>query len=268
MITPNGRYLGRKPDSPDPSDKRFSAEHPDVVAAPLPPHVDLRPKLPPVYNQGDLGACGPNSADGLMCFLYPQMAKVGFSRLQIYRDVRVIEDTVDDDSGVETRDLFKVLQITGAAPENLWPYNIAKFKDEPPPKVYAAAEKYTIASYSRIVADRSYLACLASGFPAVLGFFCPPELDSNEVARTGVLPIPQTTKTIDGHDTLIVGYDTNFKSNPDFKASGLAPEKVQDIALLIRNSWGHDWGKSGHFWMPLNYASNPSTGGDCWTGRR
>jgi C1A family cysteine protease len=38
--------------------------------------------------------------------------------------------------------------------------------------------------------------------------------------------------------------------------------------LLIRNSWGTAWADAGHFWMPIPYASNPSIGGDCWTGRR
>jgi C1A family cysteine protease len=66
---------------------------------------------------------------------------------------------------------------------------------------------------------------------------------------------------------LVVGYDLKFRSSAAFKRSGVDPTLVSDHALLVRNSWGADWGLQGHLWMPLSYAVNPSTGGDAWTGR-
>jgi len=266
IATPGGRYLGRKPDKPDPRDHRYGAVH--GLEPSLPPRVDLRPQLPPCFDQGALGSCGPNSGDGLMCFLYPELAHTGFSRLHIYYNVRLKEGTVDQDSGVETRDVLAVLMLSGAAPESDWPYDVARFKEVPPEAVNTAAEQYTLASFSRLVAEQEMLSCLAAGFPFLLGFECFASIDSEDLARTGVMPFPNASEAlVGGHDVLCVGYDLNFKSSDEFKRSGLDPSRVADQALLIRNSWGTSWGDAGHFWMPLPYASNPSTGGDAWTGR-
>jgi C1A family cysteine protease len=200
-------------------------------------------------------------------FFYPSVA--AFSRLQIYYGVRLIEGDVSQDDGVETRDVLRFLQITGAAPEPLWPFDIGRMFHQPPPDVYQAAEGYTVASYSRLETPDDYLNCLASGFPFVLGFNVFASLDSDPVAKTGVLPLPvPNERQIGGHDVLVVGYDTDFLNNPDFLKSGLNPSQVSSRALLVRNSWGTAWGtKAGHFWMPLEFAADPTNGGDAWTAR-
>jgi C1A family cysteine protease len=270
MITPAGHYLGRKPDSADPRDHRFMQIHGPSSPIALPPAVDLRAKLPPAFDQGNLGSCGANSGDGLMCFLFPEIAKTGFSRLKLYYDVRTIENTVAEDAGVETRDVLKVLADTGAAPETMWPYDVNLFATAPPADAQGAAAKYKLQSYSRLIADQEFLTCLAQGFPFLLGIECYSSIDSDALAKSGVMAMPdvKNEQIVGGHDVLVVGYDLNFKASADFKKSGVDPALVSDQALLIRNSWGADWGLKGHFWMPLPYASNPSTGGDAWTGRR
>src|SRR5271168_304313 len=105
-------------------------------AAPRPPSVDFRSKLPPCFDQGQEGSCGPNSASGFMCFFHPDVP--AFSRQQIYYGVRQIEGTGNQDAGVNTDDLFKVLQNTGAAPETLWPYTPSDFSTTPTAEVLAA----------------------------------------------------------------------------------------------------------------------------------
>lgn len=263
-VTPNGRGLGRKPDRADPRDRLYAAVH--KKPAEIPASVDLRSKLPPCFDQLQTSSCGPNSGSGLMCFLYPQVN--AFSRLQIYYGVRVMEGDINEDGGVETRDVLRVLQVTGAAPEALWPFDPKKMFTEPTARVYAAAEDYTVAVYSRLLSGDDYLACLAQGFPFLLGFTVFESLDSKQVEKTGVLPYPkEDERTIGGHDVLVVGYDTNFHENPDFLKSGVDPSQVSNCALLIRNSWGTNWGIKGHFWMPLDFATDPDLGGDAWTAR-
>lgn len=269
QVTPRGRFLGRIKDRPDPRDHFYAAAHRQESAITPPPRIDLRDKMPAVFDQGDLGSCELNAASGLMCHLYPAMRAIGFSRLQLYFDVRTLEGTVNEDSGCETRDVMRVLQLTGAAPENLWPYDVKKFKVAPPVEVQDIAEKSTIESFARLITPGDYLRCLAAGFPFMIGVELFDEFEGDDVAKHGVIAMPDMKKenTIGGHAMLAVGYDLNFKATEIFKASGLSADRVADQALLVRNSWGGDWGDKGYCWLPIPYVSNPSIGGDAWTGR-
>jgi hypothetical protein len=263
-MTPNGKGLGRKPDKEDARDKLYAAVHAAPVTIPV--SVDLRSKLPPCFDQGQTSSCGANAGSGLMCFFNPSIP--AFSRLQIYYGVRVVEGDVSQDDGVETRDVLAELQITGAAPEALWPFDLRQMFVQPTQNVYTAAEQYTVSSYSRLVSEDDYLNCLAAGFPFILGFTVFESLDSDSVAKTGVLPLPYSGENqLGGHDVLVVGYDTNFLNNPDFLKSGLNPSQVSSRALLIRNSWGSSWGLNGYFWMSLEFSADPTNGGDAWTAR-
>jgi hypothetical protein len=270
MITPNGRRLGRKPPTEDARDRKFV---PRIARAAglIPPFVDLTEGMPPAFDQGQLGSCGPNSGIGLMASFFPGF--VG-SRLQLYYNVRAAEGTIGEDAGVQTRDVLKALQRWGVGPEDDWPYDISRFTDPPAPAAIAAADRYRLGSYESLQDEDDILSCLAERRPFLLGFDVPIYFDGPEVATHGVLQLPgsATVEYLGGHDTLAMGYDLNFKSNPDFLASGIDPALVQDHALLVRNSWRLDWGlKSiprhfGHFWMPMKIPLS-DRGGDNWTGR-
>ncbi len=270
MITPNGRYLGRRPDATDYRDHQFSVVHRAAAARLLPPSVDLRHLLPPCFDQGHAGTCGLNMGSAMLCFLYPS-AEPAFSRLQMYYDVRQIEGTGSDDAGVETRNVFKTLQRTGAAPENLWPYDLNRLAEEPTHAVYAAAAKYKISSYSRLASMSDYLHCLADGRPFGMGIQIYESFDDAETDRTGIMRTPGTDEAcLGGHDVLVVGYVMNFRSSDLFKSSGLDPALVADEMLMVRNSWGTGWSRQyrGHFFMSLAYAAATATGNDAWTARK
>lgn len=261
------RRLVRKQDSLDLRDYLYLPMRRGLLAEVTPPQsVDLQAFLPPPFDQGSEGSCGPNAADGMMCFL--NKTSEGYSRQQIYYGVRVIENDVSQDDGVETRDLFKVLTTTGAAPESMWPYTPQNLFTAPPADVLAAAKKNVISTYARLSTQADFITCLSEGFPFILGFNVFESFMSDAFAKSGVMPIPASNEqNIGGHDVLAVGYDLEFCSSPTFKASGLTANSAYNTSLLIRNSWGSDWGIAGHFWMPMSYATSPSTGGDAWTAR-
>lgn len=93
------RRYGWIPDLPDHRDVRFwTARGPS--AAPLPPHVDLRPACPPVYDQGQLGSCTANAIGGAIQFerMRQKLPNWNPSRLFIYYNERAMEGTISSDS--------------------------------------------------------------------------------------------------------------------------------------------------------------------------
>lgn len=244
------RNYGWTPDLPDQRDLMFA---PRRVAQHLPPKVDLHAMCPPVYDQGQLGSCTANAiAAGLdyerkrqqLQFLNP-------SRLFIYYNERVIENSVATDSGAMLRDGMKTVASQGVCAETLWPYNINAFEIKPSPDCYTAALGHKALKYLRLSQDATTLkSCLAAGYPFVFGFTVYESFESDEVANTGKVPMPgRTEKALGGHAVLAVGYSD--ASN----------------RILARNSWGTNWGINGHFTIPYSYLANTDLAGDFWTIR-
>lgn len=243
--------LGWLPDLPDTRDFLYAA--PLKVLQKLPVSTDLRSKCPPVYDQGDLGSCTANALGGAFQFGQKKQKKKDFipSRLFIYYNERVIINTVNSDSGAQIRDGIKTLNKQGVCPETTWPYDISKFTQKPPAPAYKEALKNKITSYQRLTNSLNILkGCLGEGYPFVYGFTVYESFMTQEVANTGIMPIPSAAeKVAGGHAVMAVGYD-------DAKQ-----------AFLVRNSWGKGWGIKGYFWMPYAYITNSNLCDDFWTIR-
>jgi C1A family cysteine protease len=242
---------GWLPDLPDNRDHMYGAVR--KIPAKLPAQIDLRPGCSTVEDQGDLGSCTANALAGALEFLMRKDKARFFdmSRLFIYYNERVVENSVRTDSGAMIRDGIKTLVKQGACTEKNWPYNIAKFAAKPPKACYTEALNYQILSYARINTLDEMRACLADGFPVVFGFSVYDGFESQQVAKTGVVNLPQKgEKMLGGHAVLAVGYDDTAKR------------------LIVRNSWGPAWGMKGYFTMPYGYVTDRNLSDDFWTIRR
>ncbi|HET7842231.1 MAG TPA: C1 family peptidase [Terriglobia bacterium] len=244
------RY-GWVPDLPDQRDHLYAA--PPQVLLKLPSKVDLRSKCPPVYDQGELGSCTANAIGGAFQFEQIKQKQKSFvpSRLFIYYNERVIEGTVNEDSGAQIRDGIKTCVKIGVCPETCWPYEISQFTVKPPDACYQEATKHQVLSYRRLTNVASQLkGCLASGYPFVFGFSVYESFESPQVAKTGHAPMPQPgEKQLGGHAVLAVGYD----------------DKKQ--WYVVRNSWGKKWGMKGYFTLPYAYLADSNLVDDFWTIR-
>ena len=244
------RY-GWQRDLPDHRDYLYAAPPPTPV--PLPAAVDLRPQCPPVYDQGQLGSCTANAIAAAIQFdrLKQKLPDFTPSRLFIYYNERVMEHSVASDSGAQIRDGIKSVAQLGDCPEPEWPYVIAKFKTKPPAKSYAEALKYKAVSYQRVTQTLAQLkGCLAAGWPFVFGFTVYESFESATVAKSGHAALPKSGESVvGGHAVAAVGYD-------DAKQW-----------LVVRNSWGAQWGLKGYFTLPYAYVTDASLASDFWTIR-
>jgi C1A family cysteine protease len=88
---------------------------------------------------------------------------------------------------------------------------------------------------------------LAAGFPAAFGFPVP-----NSLSDDGNIPFRPTFDSIlGGQAVLAIGYDDRWLHG----SRG---------ALLVRNSWGTEWGEGGYGWLPYAYVEE-NLAVDFWT---
>lgn len=246
------RGYGWLPDLPDHRDRRLALDQWAAKVPLLPPSVDLEGLMPPVYDQGKLGSCTGNGIAGNLHFLKLKeaLSEQGVpSRLFIYYNERVIEGTVDSDSGAMIRDGIKSVAQIGCPPEIDWPYDIAKFAERPSDLAFADAKLEKAIQYSRVDQTTEALkTVLANGYPVVLGFSVYESFETLAVEQTGMVPMPQPhERLLGGHCVLLVGYDD---------ATGL---------WKLRNSWGPAWGQRGYFFMPYAYLVDENLADDFWT---
>ena len=159
-----------------------------------------------------------------------------------------MEGSVDFDSGAQLRDGIKSLVNQGVCPETTWPYDISIFDQKPPLEAYAEALDNQALQYRRLSQNiNDMIGCLAQGLPFVFGFSVYDSFESDEVERTGLVPMPGTSEdVIGGHAVMAVGYSI--------------PEKL----FLIQNSYGTSFGDAGFIRMPFDYLTNPNLCDDRW----
>jgi hypothetical protein len=242
----------RQPD--DPRDHHYAVPRAAVVA----PAADLRAHMPPVWDQGQIGSCTAHGSHAVAaaCRIAAGFGWTPLSRLQTYFDARRIGGfSTAEDSGANIRDAIKALAKYGAAPEDRWPYITDRFAKRPGVLVYLAALRWQALRYQAVPATRDGLrAALAAGFPVTFGFDVYANFEG--IGADGVMPMP-AGECQGGHCITAVGY-----------ADGALRTDVDDIPagghLIIRNSWGPDWGRRGHFYMPYD-ALAACHASDGWT---
>jgi C1A family cysteine protease len=235
------RKYGWVPDVPGIHDPIFTAP----ALADLPPSVDLRPQMPPPYDQGPLGSCVAQALAGLLQFGHGVERGIP-SRLFIYFNARSMQGTVASDCGTTMRTGVKAVEQYGVCEEADWPYDISQWRTRPGRDCYRRAAMHKFARGERVPHDINQIkAALAANRPVAFGFSVYAPFESEAVKASGVLPMPAPTDDFKGgHAVLAVGYEGDH--------------------LLIRNSWGPAWGLGGYFKMPFAYAADPKLAADFW----
>lgn len=254
------RY-GWIPDLPDHRDFLYAV--PPQTMQSLPTQVDLRAQCPPVYDQGQVGSCTANAIAAAHEFdqmnqKLPAPCPFTPSRLFIYYNERDMEHTTNSDSGAQIRDGIKSVSQLGVCREDpTWPYDgdpvppNPEVTQKPPQAAYTEALSYVSVQYQRVPQLLAQMqGCLATGYPVVFGFTVYESFESQQVAQTGLVPLPAASEQVlGGHAVAAVGYDDSQQR------------------FIVRNSWGTGWGLQGYCLMPYAYLTNPHLASDFWTIR-
>jgi C1A family cysteine protease len=215
------------------------------ASAKLPAKIDLRHKMPPVYDQGKIGSC---TANALVAVVEYDLSGFNGSRLFVYYNERLLNNTTDSDSGASLSDGIESLMIFGVCKEELHPYDVTNLSLQPSKAAYEDGRLHKALRVKHLQGDLYTLKkCLADGFPFVVSIAMYPSFETKEVGRTGKVPLPSPTEQdLGGHAILICGYDDTTQS------------------WIARNSWGDDWGLEGYFHLPYLYLLDSSLSSDAW----
>lgn len=227
----------------------------------LPTRYDLRATglLSPVEDQGTLGSCTAQATVGLIEYLIRAGGGDGrdMSRLFLYKLSRRLLNW-EGDTGAYLRTAIKAVALFGLPPEDEWPYVIERYNDEPLAYHFAYAQNFKATTYTRLdgygdgdATLDSVKRCLADGFPVVFGFPVYSSIDEVGMGGNYVIPLPSLRDNlIGGHAVLAVGFNDD---QPVTTPSSATTARKLKGALLIRNSWGQEWGVDGYAYLPYEY---------------
>jgi C1A family cysteine protease len=169
------------------------------------------------------------------------------------------------DTGAFLRSAMGALTLFGVPPEEYWPYDVEKYDREPPAFCYSFAKNYQAIKYVRLdptgiakdVLLQSIKGSISKGFPCMFGFTVYNSIQQS--STTGKIPYPcEGEKVEGGHAIMAVGYDDKMSIKNEMC------DKETKGALLIRNSWGAEWGEKGYGYLPYDFVLE-GLAEDWWT---
>ncbi|MFA6242537.1 MAG: C1 family peptidase [Candidatus Hydrogenedentales bacterium] len=237
----------------------FQSASKSILSAKPKKSEDNRAYCPPIEDQESLGSCTAHAGVGLVEYMerIASGRHVDASHLFLYKVTRKLLGWTGD-TGAFLRTTMQALALFGVPPDDLWPYDLSTFDNEPDAFLYAYASNYQSLQYMRLdpagapakaVLD-NVRSAISKKYAAMFGFTV-----YSSLGWDADIPFPGSKDSVSGgHAILAVGYDDNH-SNLGTKNKG---------ALLIRNSWGKKWGEDGYGWLPYDYIQT-GLASDFWT---
>ena len=226
--------------------KSFTQSTTGATGAALPSSVDLRSKMSPVIDQGNIGSCTACAAKAAYQTLDPSWDA---SVLFLYYNTRLLDGTTSSDVGSSVSQTVYALYKYGICSSGMWPYLTNTWNIRPSQVCYTEALDHQSLTYYNIRETHPELkACLNAGYPILVGIMVFASFDTPTVQQTGMVPMPVYGEPLlGGHCVLICGYDDSQQ------------------VYVCKNSWGTAWGDNGYFYLPYGYISEQNNlASDLW----
>jgi hypothetical protein len=209
------------------------------------------PRLPSILDQGAIGSCVSNA----FAFSINTQTNnfLNISRMYHYAMCRILQHSpLKQDAGTTIRTACKAINSYGAAAEKDYPYITSLLAICPPLSTFQGSRYFKKFTYVFINQDiTSIKNCLSIyKVPIIFGFLVFNSFLTQQVARTGIVPVPNTRneRFRGGHCMNIVGYDDRTRR------------------FTCVNSWGTQWGNKGICYVPYQYLLNSALARDfCFT---
>lgn len=222
-----------------------------------PASIDWREYCGPIEDQQNLATSAAHAGAALVQQFERRASGrlIQPSRLFVHHTAQRLSN-VTGRAGASLRPVLKGMVRCGAAPEKHWPYDSEHLAREPDAFTYSFQREFRSIRYLRLdsrqmpgpqVLDQ-LKSFLAAGFTLAFGFpVC------SCVSQSAEIPFPTAADAIlGGQAVTAVGYDDRLRIRSD------------KGALLVRNSWGENWGDRGYGWLPYSYV-NERLAVDFWT---
>ena len=265
------RGYGWIPDLPDPRDYSYLSEGVHSLLrslqplGPLPDQVNLgvgdegEVFFTDVEDQGELNSSTAFAVLSIVEYFERRSLGKTFdaSKLFLYkttRNLRKKQAQVSGDTGADLRTTLKALCKFGVLPEEHWPYESPTYDREPSSFTYQIANEISGLRYFRIEHEQSDLSqwelitsFLSAGFPIAFGFSV-----LSSITSEPEIPFRPTLDDVrGGQASVAIGYRQHHFGKDQH-------------ALLVRSSWGKQWGDDGNGWMPATYVTS-GIARDFWT---
>lgn len=213
----------------------------------LPAAVDLRSSCGPIKDQQSLGSCTGHAFSSAIEWVFRKYLgkQPILSPLYFYSSELLFDGDYPQDAGSNGITGCNIAVTKGCCEDSLYPDASLKI-EKPTPAMDANAAEYRLGAYHGLSGSQTALSVLGdpTPWPITLGFTVYESFESQAVAQTGIMPIPQSGEQIlGGHEVLLVGYDVG--DVPTLRPADALP------SVLVQNSWGEGWGLSGFVWMPV-----------------
>lgn len=203
-------------------------------------NIDLRQWDSIVEDQGQLNSCVGNAMTNCYEIMLNKQFPNKFShlsRLFVYYHTRLIEKSLEIDEGIEyIRNSIMAVKRYGICTEELWPYDIKKFKEQPTSNCYLDAATRRIDEYQILFSFQDMFEILNDYKPIIIAtkiYESFMYIDN----KNPVIPYPDDRDLLlGGHAMVVLGYNLSKRQ------------------FLVKNSFGLDWGDNGYCWMTFDYA--------------